>query len=65
MRALAPVTIAALVLTSTPAAAQRLVTPVTPEHYDLTFVVDLPHARFEGTETIRAQVARADAHASC
>jgi len=30
---------------------------VTPDHYDLAFVVDLGHERFEGTETIRVQVA--------
>jgi len=37
--------------------AQRLPTIVTPEHYDLAFSVDLAHARFEGTETIRVTVA--------
>jgi len=37
--------------------AQRLPTIVTPEHYDLAFAVDLAHARFEGTETIRVTVA--------
>src|SRR5258705_34379 len=41
---------------TTPAQAQRLPATVTPEHYDLTFTVDLDHARFEGTETIRVQV---------
>jgi aminopeptidase N len=40
-----------------PAAAQRLPAIVLPEHYDLTFAVDLDRARFEGTETIRVQVA--------
>ncbi len=30
---------------------------MTPVHYDLKFVVDLPRERFEGTETIRVQVA--------
>jgi aminopeptidase N len=40
-----------------PAAAQRLPATVVPEHYDLTFAVDLDRARFEGTETIRVQVA--------
>src|SRR6185295_11427313 len=34
----------------------RLPTTVTPEHYDLAFVVDLAHERFEGTETIRVNV---------
>jgi aminopeptidase N len=40
-----------------PAAAERLPTTVTPEHYDLKFTVDLAHARFEGVESIRVQVA--------
>src|SRR5919198_6509789 len=38
--------------------AQRLPTTVRPEHYDLAFTVDLPRARFEGTETIRVNVAQ-------
>ena len=38
------------------AAAQRLPGGVSPHHYDLRFVVDLLHARFEGTETIRVQI---------
>src|SRR5262249_39274608 len=29
-----------------------------PEHYDLAFTVDIPRARFEGTETIRVDVAQ-------
>ena len=37
-------------------AAQRLPTTVIPDHYDLTFVVDLAHERFDGTETIHVQV---------
>src|SRR6478736_288766 len=40
-----------------PASAQRLPGGVTPEHYDLAFVVDLIHERFDGTETIRVNVA--------
>ena len=44
-------------LTALPASAQRLPTIVTPAHYDLAFVVDLARERFEGTETIRVQVA--------
>ena len=40
-----------------PAAAQRLPGGVAPTHYDLAFVVDLEHERFEGTETIRVEVA--------
>src|SRR5215831_8892138 len=35
----------------------RLPTTVTPSHYDLSFTVDIPHARFEGTETIRVDLA--------
>src|SRR6267142_2353141 len=46
-----------LVLTAPPASAQRLPTIVTPEHYDLAFVVDLKHERFEGTETIKVRIA--------
>ena len=37
--------------------AQRLPVSVSPSHYDLAFVVDLAHERFEGTETIRVQLA--------
>jgi len=44
-------------LVSAPAAAQRLPTTVTPSHYDLSFAVDLAHARFEGTETIAVDLA--------
>jgi aminopeptidase N len=44
-------------LTAVPASAQRLPTIVTPDHYDLAFVVDLGRERFEGTETIRVNVA--------
>src|SRR5436190_4361637 len=40
-----------------PALAQRLPTPVQPGHYDLAFLVDLAHARFDETETIRVTVA--------
>ena len=46
----------ALVSFAAPATAQRLPRTATPEHYDLAFTVDIPHARFEGTETIRVQV---------
>jgi aminopeptidase N len=35
----------------------RLPTTITPDHYDLKFVVDLANARFDGTETIRVLVA--------
>jgi aminopeptidase N len=41
---------------ATPVLTERLPATVTPAHYDLSFTVDLAHARFEGTETIRVQV---------
>src|SRR5471030_2879375 len=47
----------AVLLTPLPVSAQRLPSIVTPSHYDLGFVVDLSRERFEGTETIRIQVA--------
>src|SRR5262249_43739193 len=47
----------ALLAGPVPASAQRLPTIVSPEHYDLAFVIDLAKARFSGTETIRVQVA--------
>src|SRR5262245_39994603 len=46
---------ALLLLTALPASAQRLPTTVTPDHYDLAFVVDLKRERFEGTETIKVR----------
>jgi puromycin-sensitive aminopeptidase len=54
-RALAALLFALLL--AAPAAAQRLPATIAPDHYDLTFAVDLDRARFEGTETIRVQVA--------
>src|SRR6266850_453463 len=45
-----------LLSTALPASAQRLPTIVTPEHYDLAFVVDLTRERFEGTETIKVRI---------
>ncbi len=57
MRLLCLTVLAATILTPLPAAAQRLPTTVTPSHYDLAWVVDLNHERFEGTETIQVQVA--------
>src|SRR5262245_27194337 len=41
-----------------PVDAQRIPATVAPEHYDLTFVVDLEHRRFDGTETIRVQASQ-------
>ena len=57
MRATRLAALAVTLLTALPASAQRLPTIVTPSHYDLKFVVDLGRERFDGTETIRAQVA--------
>src|SRR5258705_11989614 len=54
-----PLLIGAALLTALPASAQRLPTTVTPDHYDLAFVVDLARERFDGTETIRVTVAEA------
>jgi len=48
---------ALLAWSALPASAQRLPVTVTPDHYDLSFVVDLAHERFDGTETIRVTVA--------
>src|SRR5580765_3456488 len=49
--------LAGILLIALPASAQRLPTIVTPSHYDLAFSVDLNRERFEGTETIRVEVA--------
>src|SRR3954449_86688 len=54
---LVPVLLALTLLAPVPASAQRLPGGVTPERYDLAFVVDLVHERFDGTETIRVNVA--------
>src|SRR3954465_3365090 len=54
---LVPVLLALTLLAAVPASAQRLPGGITPEHYDLAFVVDLVHERFDGTETIRVNVA--------
>jgi aminopeptidase N len=48
--------LAAMLLVALPASAQRLPTTVVPSHYDLAFVVDLAHERFDGTETIHVDV---------
>jgi aminopeptidase N len=57
MRPASAALLAAALLTALPASAQRLPTIIRPDHYDLAFVVDLAHERFEGNETIRVQVA--------
>ena len=56
MRTSFAVLAASLLIAPLPALAQRLPTTVMPDHYDLAFVVDLAHQRFEGTETIRVRV---------
>src|SRR6266498_849363 len=58
MRAVLTAALSAVILSPLPAFAQRLPTIVTPDHYDLAFVVDMQRARFEGNETIRVQVAQ-------
>jgi len=58
MRAPTAFILAALSFVSLPAVAQRLPTDIRPEHYDLAFTVDLARARFDGTETIRVEVAQ-------
>jgi aminopeptidase N len=55
MRARWVLTTVLLLLALGPVSAQRLPPPVTPQHYELAFTVDLQHKRFEGTETIRVQ----------
>src|SRR5262245_18504411 len=44
------------------AAAERLPSGVVPDHYDLTFDVDLSRARFETTETVRVRLAEPSRH---
>ena len=52
-----PALLALALLTAAPdPPPHRLPSTVTPEHYDLAFVVDLNRERFEGTETIRVNV---------
>ena len=50
------VSILLILCAAAPAAAQRLPTGVRPTHYDLTFSVDIPRARFDGTETIHVDI---------
>jgi aminopeptidase N len=57
MRRISVALLLATVITA-PALAQRLPTTVVPDHYDLTFKVDLPNERFTGLETIRVRVIR-------
>jgi aminopeptidase N len=60
MRAAKAFLVSSIVLLSAagPARAQRLPVTVAPSHYDLSFTVDLQRARFEGTETIKVDVAQ-------
>lgn len=39
-----------------PATAERLAGTAVPDHYDLAFDLDLPHARFDCTETIQVRL---------
>src|SRR6185295_7541839 len=57
MRLLSAATLALALLTAAPEAPHRLPATVTPDHYDLAFVVDLGRERFDGTETIKVNVA--------
>jgi aminopeptidase N len=57
MRTVVLPVLAGLLLGALPVSAQQLPTIVAPDHYDLAFVVDLTRERFEGTETIKVQVA--------
>jgi aminopeptidase N len=50
--------LAAVLVVAPNASAQRLPEGVTPSHYDLNFDVDLANARFNGTETIRVDLAQ-------
>src|SRR5690242_2652669 len=57
MNARALVFVAAVfLLPAAPAHAQRLTAAVVPEHYDLSFTIDLEHNRFEGTTGIDISV---------
>jgi aminopeptidase N len=53
-----PLLIAVCTFISRPALAQRLPTGVTPEHYDLTFTLDLAAARFSGRTGIDVRLAQ-------
>jgi hypothetical protein len=50
MRTVVLLALAGLLCRSPPASAQRLPAIVTPDHYDLAFIVDLARERFEGTK---------------
>ncbi len=57
MSRLSALALTVLALASTPVFAQsRLSRDVVPDHYDLTFTVDLANERFTGLETIRVRV---------
>src|SRR5437762_11548189 len=48
----------ALVLVGAPARAERLPATAVPNHYDLSFAVDLAGAHFDGIETIRVEISQ-------
>src|ERR1041385_7515952 len=56
MRRAVTVLLPVLLVSALPASAQRLPGDARPERYDLSFTVDLPGAKFEGTEVIRVRV---------
>src|SRR5437762_8349728 len=58
MRVPALLFLAALFGAAPPAAAQQLPGIVRPDHYDLSFIVDLQHERFEATATIRVHTSQ-------
>jgi aminopeptidase N len=58
MRGPSAVALLLTTLVTRPAIAERLPGTVVPDHYDLTFTVDLANARFTGLETIRVRVNR-------
>ena len=51
-----PLVLTLLLAGASTAWGQHLPTTVRPDHYDLKFTVDIAHARFDGTETIRVDV---------
>jgi hypothetical protein len=59
MRCTIPAALVCALLSAAPASAERLTRTVVPEHYDLSFTIDLMGERFSGEETIRVQVGEA------
>ena len=56
MRSTIPAIVCALLLLPGAASAERLTRTVVPDHYDLSFAIDLMGERFSGEETIRVHV---------